>query len=134
MATLELEDGTCISFYVNPVGFDKLTSTAPCCAWIIKPVQGRKGQDQADGDEGEVDSDDEAKDDGCFMSIKYDEYDLTAESIASLASAFDFDAIDSANGPSDGKTDLFCPADLRDGHVEASGHLQPEPMDVSILD
>ena len=127
VATLELEDGTRIALYVNPTGFDKLTSTAPCCAWLIKPVQGRKGQDSgnaADGDEGELDSDEEAKDDGCFMTIQYDEYNLTADPIALTASAI-FDP------PADESHEA---QDSVPAFASESAHTQPESMHASLLD
>ena len=83
VATLSLENGKTLHFYVNPIGHDKLTSQTPCCGWLIKQVQPRKKNEDeaADGDE-DLDSDEDDQDDGCFMTLLTDAEDLLVTSIA----------------------------------------------------
>ena len=78
---MTLPDGSKLSFYVNPSGFDKLTAQSPCCGWMIKMVQPKKAEENADDDEQEIDSDEEDKDDGCFMTLMHEDMNLLVESI-----------------------------------------------------
>ena len=83
VATLSLENGKTLHFYVNPIGHDKLTSQTPCCGWLIKQVQPRKkNEDEAADGEEDLDSDEDDQDDGCFMTLLNDAEDILVTSIA----------------------------------------------------